>query len=278
MDPNSFPDPQPNGTAGPSFPPLPIVTPDPPRRSQREKYGGLFFLGLAGLATLVGLLGWFLQGAWSHRDLWTNVYVLHDGARPEADRLGAAFALSRDPRMNDRQRWDICLRRPLPPLARYLVARSLTAGAASADPRGYALTVARSPDWPDWLRLLLCRPMAYAAARGVKFPREPVVELTRSTDRATALWAAFVLAANDPDDRDGRALLESACRAASSGDDLACLLLDAAKRGGRPAEQRALLDRATRWVDAHHPEAVRLWSGWAVEGDRIVPRPAPELH
>ena len=31
----------------------------PPPRGQREKYGGLFYLGIAGLVSLVGLIGWF---------------------------------------------------------------------------------------------------------------------------------------------------------------------------------------------------------------------------
>src|SRR4051812_20566407 len=103
----------------PSFPPLPIITPPAsPRRSAREKYGGLFYLGLLGLATIVGLVGWFAYGAWLLRDVWSNVYVLHDAARPSDDRIRAAWALSRDPRVNQRQRWDIALRRNLPDLAR----------------------------------------------------------------------------------------------------------------------------------------------------------------
>src|SRR3954465_2449948 len=86
----------------PAFPTLPIVTPDLPRRSTREKYGGALYLGLAGLAAILALVGWFVHGAWSLREVWSNVYVLHDGRRPDAERIRAADALSRDPRVNQR--------------------------------------------------------------------------------------------------------------------------------------------------------------------------------
>src|SRR5262249_43027053 len=65
-------------------PALPIVTPaererdQARRRSGREKYGGLFYLGLAGLLVVVSLVGWFASNAWSLRAVWFNVYVLHD--------------------------------------------------------------------------------------------------------------------------------------------------------------------------------------------------------
>src|SRR4051812_27063925 len=96
----------PRQPSGLPFPSLPIVTPDPPRRSDPDKYGGLFYLGAVGLAILVALVGWFAWGAWTHRDIWTNVYVLHDQKHSERDRLQAAYALARDPRVNQRQYWD----------------------------------------------------------------------------------------------------------------------------------------------------------------------------
>ncbi|AGA25930.1 hypothetical protein [Singulisphaera acidiphila] len=255
VTPDSTPD-----TSGFIFPGLPIVTPDPPRLSQREKYGALFYVGLFGLAVLIGLIGWFAHGAWSLRDVWSNVYVLHDDSRPEVDRVRAALALSRDSRVNQRQRWDICLRTPLPALARYVLAESLTAEAASADPRGYALTVARSPDWPVWLRVLLTRPMAYAAVDGVKFPAVALEELKGNPDRGIALWASFVLTQLDLNDRAGPQVLVAGCEGSGWERELACLLLEASRLKGRPDEQKRLLDQATAWLRAHHPESKPLWS------------------
>src|SRR5262249_1328295 len=104
------------------FPKLPIVTLDPARRSEREKYGGLYVLGIAGLVVIVALVAWFGYGLWSLRDVWANIYLLHDAHRSDAERIQAAYTLSRDPRMTPRQSWDICLRRTLPDLARYLIA------------------------------------------------------------------------------------------------------------------------------------------------------------
>ena len=90
----------------------------------------------------------------------------------------------------------MCLRKPLPELARYLLAESLTAEIVRADPRRYSLMVARSPGWPDWLRLLLVRPLAYGAAEGLASPREALVELGRHHDPAIRLWADFARSAS----------------------------------------------------------------------------------
>jgi hypothetical protein len=260
-----------------NFPSLPIVTPGPPRRSEREKYGGLFTLGAIGLVVVVALVGWFAWGAWSLRAVWSNVYALHDDHRPEAERVQAAYALSRDPRVNQRQYWDISLRKPLPELARYVVAEALTAEAATADPRGYALTVARSPGWPNWLRLLLTRPLAYAAAGGAAVPAGPLRELRdRGYDPAIGLWADFALAASTPADPAAATALAAAAQDDGPDQVLARTLLDALRAGG--AERTRRLDEATLWLRTHHPDASRVWAGWRVEGDRLVPGPAPKLH
>lgn len=271
-----------NGHTGSPFPLLPIVTADPPRLKAHQKYGGLFYFGIIGLVVLLALVGWFIHGAWSLRDVWSNVYILHDQGRPAAQRVQAAYALSRDARVNQRQRWDICLERNLPDLARYVLAESLSAEAASADPRAYAMAVARSEGWPNWLRLLLLRPMAYAAIEGVRFPAEPLDELMRHEDPAIRLWAALVLAVEDDEGKEGpgRVALEQGCPEGGSGPEqgLACLLLEAVRLRGDPAPRKARLDAATRWIRENHPAARGLWVGWRVEGDRIVPAPAPELH
>jgi hypothetical protein len=259
-----------------AFPPLLIVTPDSPRRTEREKYGGLFYLGLLGLITILALVGWFAYGVWSMRHVWRAIYVLHDEHHSEAERIEVAYTLGRDPRLNQRQLWEMSLRKPLPSLARYALAEALTAEATSADPRGYALTVARSPGWPDWLRVLLLRPMAYAAARGVAFPRAPLDELRRHPDPVVGLWAAFVLAEVDCQAADPRRDLERVCAEEGPNHELACLLLDALRVEVSSARIR-LLDQATLWLRTHHAPSARLWEGWAVEGPRLVPRPAPKL-
>jgi hypothetical protein len=264
----------PESPPGINFPPLPIVTPDlepePPARprSRHERYGSLLYLGLAGLVIVVSLVGWFAWEAWSLRDVWTSVYVLHDRQRSEPERVQAAFALSRDPRVNARQRWDICLRRQSPDLARYIVAESLGADAATADPRGYALTVARSPDWPVWLRLLLTRPMAYAAAGGAAIPAAPLRELRdRADDPAIGLWADFALAASTPADPAATDRLTAVARGDGPNRVLAETLVAALRAAG--TDRTRHLDEATAWLRTNHPEAARIWSGWKVEGSRL---------
>ena len=86
-----------------------------------------------------------------------------------AHRIGAS-TLSRDQRVTDHQLMEICLRRDLPDRARYVLAEAVSTEAVARDPRAYALTVARSQDWPDWLRLVLARRLAYGATRGYAIP------------------------------------------------------------------------------------------------------------
>ena len=77
-----------------AFPSLPIINnPQAPARSQREKYGTLFYLGILGLIVLVTLVGWFGYRVWSLRDVWAKIYVLNDAREPEARRIQAAFSL-----------------------------------------------------------------------------------------------------------------------------------------------------------------------------------------
>jgi hypothetical protein len=270
----------PHDSTGLPFPSLPVINPDPPRRSERERFGALLYLGVAGLALVVALVGWFGWEVWSLRSVWSNVYVLHNARRGEPERVQAAYALSRDRRVNQRQLWDIALRKPLPPLARYVVAEALTAEAASADPGGYGASVARSEGWPAWLRLLLTRPLAYAAALGRPVPSEPLAELARHPDPAVALWARFALAAAPGGPAPEAA---AALRAAARSDapeperDLARLLVEALDAPRLLGRLRAL-DEATVWLRRHHPDAAALWEGWEIQGNRLVRRPAPELH
>lgn len=259
------------------YPSLPIVTPDPPPRSAVEKYGSMYVLGLAGLVVVMGLVSWFALGVWSLRAVWSDIYTLHDESRPTPERVQAAFALSRDRRVTPPQRWEMCLRKPLPELARYVLAESLTAEIVRADPRHYCLMVARSPGWPDWLRLLLVRPLAYGAAEGLASPRDPLVELGRHHDPAIRLWADFARsaspdAANDP--APGNELERTATNDGPNR-ELAVLLRQALRVDG--AERARLLDRATLWLREGHPDSARLWDTWEARGDRLAPKPASEL-
>jgi hypothetical protein len=259
----------------PAFPVLPIIALDPPpARSDRSKYGGLFYVGVGGLVVLIILVGWFAYGVWSLRDVWTNVYVLHDERRPEVERIRAAYALSRDRRVNQRQLWDICLRTRLPALARYVVAEGLRADAALDDPRGYGVAVARSEGWPPWLRLLLVRPIAYAAAQGSPVDRAALNELCESSDPAVGLWARFALAASADGDAESGAILEREADRAGPDQELARLLLEAL--GARYNARNERLDEATAWLRTHHPAAAKVWKGWDVREGALVRSETPD--
>jgi hypothetical protein len=260
-------------TGNPTFPTLPIVTPGPARRPASERYGALFYLGLAGLLAVFGLLGWFAWEAWSLRSVWSRIYILHDPGGSEAERVQAAFELSRDRRVDQAQLQQIALRRPLPPLARYVAAEALTAEIVSPDPRGYGLAVARSEGWPDWLRVLMARPMACAATLGRPVDRQALQELSQRPDPALGLWARYALAAGRDGDRESESMLRHAAEADGPTQGLAVPLV-AALDARRRAERLADLDAATRWMRKGYPPAAEVWSGWEVRGDRLVRRPA----
>ncbi|HWE37129.1 MAG TPA: hypothetical protein VG406_11230 [Isosphaeraceae bacterium] len=250
------------------YPKLPIIpsTSPPAPAAKVDKYGSLRYLALGGLMVLVTLVGYFGYGVWSMREVWSRVYVVNDPRRPESERIEAAEALARDPRVSQRQRWDLALSRTPPPLARYLLAEGLTAEAVSADPRGYAMAVARSEGWPDWLRLLLLRPLAYWASDHPgehTLPRESLVELTRHADPILALWARFTLAASEGD-RNAADAIRDESRRDGPRRELAGMLATALPgqvQGSTPAFRRRALDMATTWLRDHHPEAVALFDG-----------------
>jgi hypothetical protein len=258
----------------PAWPFLPIVTPDPPKRRDAERFGALFYLGVAGLFTVVALIAWFAGGAWGMRSVFTDIYILHSTSRTEAERVQAAFDLSRDPHVTQRQLWEIALRKPLPDVARYVVAEATTAEVAQADPRGYGLAVARSEGWPDWLRLLLARPMAYAATIGRPVDLDAVEELASRPDPALALWARYTLAAAPPGDPGSEARLRSAADTPGPQQRLARRLVTALD-APRVADRLAVLDAATFALRTDYPPAAEVWRGWEVRGHRLVAREAP---
>lgn len=255
---------------------LPILNPGPPRKSAAEKYGGLYYLGLAGLAVLVVLVGWFAYGVWSLRGVFGAIYALNDPRRPGPERIETAFRLGRDPRVTQRQLYDGALSRVPPALARYLLAEALTAEVIRDDPRAYALAVARSEGWPDWLRLLLLRPLAYGAGQGDAIPAEPIDELRRHPDPFVRAWAAYTRAAMVGGDAAAARELVRAAEGDEPERELAAILRSAL--GMRDDRQAATLDRATRWLRRHYPPAARLWDGWEERDGRLVRPPAPKLQ
>jgi hypothetical protein len=256
------------------FPPLPIIRPEPPPRSASQKYGGLYILGLGGLIVLGGLLSWFGISFWSMRSVFRDIYILHDAGRPEVERVQAAYALSQDARVTQRQYWDILLRKPLPDVARYLLAESLTAEAVADDPRGYVIAVAYSKGWPNWLRLQALRPLAYAADQGYEFPQEALSGLRQHPDPVIRLWATYIACAqasgNRKVDNEARQFLKKAADQDGDNRDLAVLLIAALESDG--SERTKFLDRASQWIRTHHPESARIWEKWEIEGNTIRPR------
>jgi len=257
----------------PRFPTLPIINPAVSApRTERAKYGGLLYLGIGGLVVLIVLIAWFGHGLWANREAFADVYALHDSSRTLSERAAAAFRLARGGRLDDAQLMEMSLNRNLPDLVRYLLAEGVSAQAVARDPRGYALAVARSPDWPDWLRLLLLRPLAYGSGRGYAIPREALVELAGSSDPMLGLWASYALAARPVDHSNGRAVLEKAALSKDANGELAAQLLRTLD--AEEADRSGLLDRATVWLRHHHPAAAEIWKGWDI-GDRgLVTPPA----
>lgn len=240
---------------------LPIVTPDLPRKTTVEKYGSLFFAAIIGLLICFGLVGVFAVRVWSMRAVWTHIYIVNDPRRSEVDRLDAAASLSVDPRVTDRQKWDLATSRIPPPLARYLLAETLTSEAATADPRAYARSVARSDGLPPFLLPLLARPLAIAAAEGANLDRESLREVESHPDPAVALWATYAIAVEGAKDESRDALDRLAHEAAGTGPyrDFAKILQDSARN--RPPLRQELLDSATWWLRSHHPDAIKIWAG-----------------
>jgi hypothetical protein len=261
----------------PRFPDLPIVTPDPPpsSRSETEKYGSLYYLGIAGLVVVVALVVWFGVGVWQLRDLWTNIYRLNQPELPEAERVNAAWAIRHDPGVSQRQLWDLAMSRVPPPLARYILAEGLTAEAIQADPTGYVLSVARSEGWPQWLRLLLMRPMAYDDGKIALAP-DPLKELRRNPDPFVRLWAAYIQA-RVLDVREPREFLEHQSEIDRPQGEMARRLVQALDAPSKSARLQSL-DRASLWMRHHHPASAALWRGWTERDGHFKQTPARQLQ
>ncbi len=252
----------------PNFPKLQIITVDPPRLTQREKYGGLFYLGIVGLIVVVSLVGWFSWNAWMLRDVWSNVYILHDRARSEDERIHAASALSRDNQVNAQQRWDIALRKPLPALARYIMAESWSTEILKEDPALFAKIVANSEGWPPWLRLLGVRLMAVAACEGVIFPPDVLNAIEARPEADFKPWVDFIRAVSPESDVDAAARLRTQATLNSPGAGLAKELVEALEDS--PPGRTHRLATATLWLRMNDPAVAPIWNGWTERDGQIV--------
>lgn len=257
---------------------LPILAPDQPRKSTAEKYGGLLYLGVAGLIALALLIGLFGYGVWSMRSIWADVYALNDARRSEPDRINAAWRLSRDERVTDRQRWDLAMNRGLPPLARYLLAEGLTAEATEADPRAYALALARSKGWPPWLRPLIMRPIVYAASVGRPIDRESLRELQGDQDGIVGLLAALARTWDDDPAiaADGQRHLDVSSSTLQQPLRGFAATLRTTSLLHQP-KLRESLDATSAWLRDHGCGAAELWSGWQETATGMARKAAPEL-
>ena len=160
------------------------------------------------------------------------------------------------------------LRRDVPDVARYLLAESVSTDAIARDPRSYALSVARSPEWPNWLRLLFARRLAYGAARGYAIPREALAELAGHADPMVVLWADCALALMADPDQKSAARLEQAATTTGPAAELAALLQAAIKAA--PPDRDSRLNDATAWLRLHHPESAKIWQGWKIPTHKSV--------
>ena len=154
----------------------------------------------------------------------------------------------------------MCLERDVPDLAQLPAGGIDFAGPDRAATRGgYALTVARSPDWPDWLRLLLARRLTYGVARGYAIPREALDELAGHADPMIGLWAKCGLALDrGPRKPRSRHLSwpRAGRRARGTGDAIT------RHRSPRRGRAREAWDEVTLWMRNHHPGAAKIWGGW----------------
>ena len=253
-----------------SFPELPILEPDPPRMTLREKYGGLYYLGIGGLILSVYLVGSFVVGFYQSRHLWAAILVLHNPSLSDATRYEAAWQVAHDPHANDAQRMNMALSTDLPNLARYIVAEGLTSDSIRTDPKAYALMAARSEAWPDWLRLMVARPMAYAVGEGYRIAWEPLDELRTRSDKAIVLWMTYTRAVMGPGDEAAARELKDATAKPGPYQDLAKLLEAAAEAEG--TARTAQLDEATAWLRRNHPPCALVWDQWEVRNGALALR------
>ena len=170
------------------------------------------------------------------------------------------YRLSRDPRVNDDQRMEICLRRDVPDLARYLLAEAVSTDAVAHDPRSFCAgggaqrRLARLAAASCWRGGWRTGPLAAYA-----IPREALDELAQHADPMIGLWAnsALALLAAGLGHRDGRRSSSKRCaRVPDPAGELAATLAGtrASQIARRRRRERHGSDRGHRMAAAmHHP-------------------------
>jgi hypothetical protein len=201
------------------------------------------------LVALIGWVSWFAFRAWSMRDLWSNVAIIHDPRRPLEDRLTAARGVSRDPRVDPRQIWDMLIQDGLPERVRSVLGTGLPEDLVRAEPGVVLGAVASRQDWPASLRLALLLKAAHAVRADGAWPVGPLRDLQVSDDPAIAMLASFVQAACFRDSA-ARARLERRAGDPTSG-EFARRLSWALEANDE--HRRDELERAQSWLEANHP-------------------------
>lgn len=260
-----------------AFPTLPIVTPGPPRKTSAEKYGGLWYLGLGGLAVVIALIGWFGYGVWSLREVWANIYVLHDDSKPKAERVRAAFRLAEDGRLTQANLVELVQRGEMPDLARYVLAERLAADSIAGDPGVYALDIADKPGRPAWLRALLVRPLALKAGSVRRYPVVPMDALIEGdADPLVRAWADCARALTRQGDPAALARLRALAREPGPARDVAAILVESID--AKPKERPAIFERATRLMRTVTGGPAEVWEGWDAGRPKAGGQAAPDLQ
>jgi hypothetical protein len=182
------------------FPKLPILPdsdkpPEQPRLSNLQKYGGLYWLGIGGLVVSVLLVGWFAIQLWLLRDVWREIYVLHNKDLADDRRIAAATFLAKHPRVEAAQIQPMIFRRSLPDQARLLLAEGLkkTDTATSARQMLGLLETEGATSPPDYLRGHLARLAALNIPADDRFPVDLFRRMMADRDSAVAAWCAYGL-------------------------------------------------------------------------------------
>ena len=221
-----------------------------------------------GSSSALGSSPVFAAGVWSMRGVWADVYLVNDPKRPEVDRINAASRLARDPRVTDRQKWDMAMS-GTPPAAGPLPAGRVALDASRDRPilgRMHAIRGAqrRAPSVPlaadgpaDSLR---------GGGRHSAGPRRPASRSPATLIPAWRCGPTYALAVDGSDEDDARDALRRLERDRESPigsfRDLARILQDSAQFSNPPLEAGTPRLGDVVAAVSHNSDAVRAWAGW----------------